>query len=279
MKVRLLLLAFATLMIAMTTNVFSQVDEAEADPLTPGVTKSAIYLGPVFGYNRSLHTADLASFADDPLCPFFQNGTANGFYVGLSYEHHIGNIKNSRHSVIGRVLYNSMPASFTKEGDVYPSLVDIQGRDTTVYSSTKHSIDVAYSMITAEVMYKFIVIPGMGLGLTIGPTFDFPMTKTLNQKYQLIEPLNFQFKRVENWEQLGYKYEDFDRTIIVQDGDIDEASGFRMAIKLGVQYELYFKKFYVVPAIYYNFALTKVTSAEDWKVNALQIGVDVRFAL
>ena len=53
------------------SELFSQV--VPADPLKPGSESSAILLGPVFGYNRSMHTVDLASFAKEPLCPYFFN--------------------------------------------------------------------------------------------------------------------------------------------------------------------------------------------------------------
>jgi hypothetical protein len=36
---------------------------------------------------------------------------------------------------------------------------------------------------------------------------------------------------------------------------------------------------YVVPAVYYNYGITKLTSMENWYVHALQMGVDIRFSL
>lgn len=279
MKVRLLL-AIAALIIFSNIDVFSQ-EEAEANPLGPGKTSSAIYLGPVAGYNRSMHSVRLSSFVDDPLCPFFENGSNNGFYAGMSYEQLIGNPKNSRHSIIARVLYSSLPSSFTKEGDTYPSLVDDgHGGYTTVNSSTRHSIDVSYNLLSVEVMYKFNALGN--LGLTAGPTFDFPLKKTLTQVYQIVSPDNVQFKVDSAFVAThpGAKYQDNNRTIIVRDGNIPNSSSFRFGLKLGLQYEFIMNgRYYIVPAIYYNLGLTNLSSDESWKVNALQAGVDVRFAL
>lgn len=275
MKKGLLFLAMIAMLLIPLLNVSSQ---DLSDPLRPKVVGTPIYLGPVVGYNRSLHSVDLASFVDDPLCPFFSNGTANGFYAGLSFEYLLGNVTDSKSSIIARALYNTMPASFTKEGDRYPSLVEDPSSPTgytTVFSKTQHSIEVTYSMLTFEVMYKLNFL--QALGVTVGPTFDFPMSKKLDQVYKLIEPDYVQFKRNTD-PNVHYRYADNDRTIYVKEGDIPESSGFRLALKAGLQYEILLGRMYVVPAVYYNYALTKLTTTENWYVHALQMGVDVRFA-
>jgi hypothetical protein len=35
----------------------------------------------------------------------------------------------------------------------------------------------------------------------------------------------------------------------------------------------------IVPAMYYNFGVTNLSSQESWRVNALQVGVDLRWAV
>ncbi|MDQ1267164.1 MAG: hypothetical protein QG635_2318 [Bacteroidota bacterium] len=96
--------------------------------------------------------------------------------------------------------------------------------------------------------------------------------------------MNAQFLRPDGWPDNGeptLRYENTDRTMVVKDEDIEGANGFRFGIKAGVQYEIITGgKWYVVPGIFYNFGLTKVSSTrEDWRIDALQIGVDVRFAI
>lgn len=286
MKVRLLLISAAFLLMFSTIAIFSQ--DEEADPLRPGLKSSAIYLGPVAGYNRSMHSVNLASFAEDPLCPFFENGSSNGYHFGLFYEQLLGNVVGSKHSIVARVLYNTFPSSLSKIGDKYPSLVpDGKGGYTTIESSTQHSVEVSYSTISVDLMYKFNVVSG--LVLTAGPTFDFPISKKLTQKYEIIEPLNVQFKRVADWQERGYVYQDNDRTIVVYDGDIGkpnksgqvaQSSSFRFGMKFGVQYEIITgSKIDIIPGLFYNLGLTSATSAETWKVSAIQASVDVRFAL
>jgi len=278
MKFSLLKLAVIVFMFIEVQSTYSQ--EAEASPIMPGVTSSAIYFGPIVGFNRSLHSVDLASFADDPLCPFFTNGSANGFFVGFFYEQFFGEKKNSKHSLKIALMYNTLPASLTTEGDEYPSLVKKpDGTYTTINSATSHSVNVKYDLATLELMYKFNVVGG--LVVTVGPTFDLPLTKTFTQKYQIIKPDNVQFQRDPEADKKGYRYEDNDRTIVVKDGNIPDAAGFRFAIKAGVQYEVELEglKLAVIPGVFYNFGITKLTSAEDWKVDALQFGIDFRYAL
>lgn len=262
---------------------------AQADPenpLMPTYERPPIYLGPVIGYNRSMHTVDLASF-NDAICPRFTDGQANGFFVGMSYEQHLGkDIKSSTSSFIFRVLYNTMPASLEVSENPIPSLitiVDANGNpvgEDIIRSSTLHTQEITYSLITAEVMYKINPIPGIPLGFTVGPTFDFAMTKNQDQRYNLVQPLEAQFRRnEEEAERQGYRYINNDRTIVVKEGEIPESSGFRFGIKAGMQFEILAGKWTVVPGLFYNFGVTNLSTAENWRVNALQMGVDLRFAL
>ncbi len=256
------------------------------NPIMPIYERPPIYIGPVFGYNRSMHSVDLASF-DEAICPRFTDGNSNGFYVGLSWEQMLGDITNSTSSIIFRALYNTMPASLETSENPIPSLVtvvDANGNpisETIINSSTLHTQDISYSMITGEVMYKINPIPGLPVGFTVGPTFDIAMSKTQDQRYKLVQPLEAQFKvNQQAIDENGYKYVDNDRTIIIKEGDIPESNSFRFGIKAGVQFEIVTSgRMYIVPSMYYNFGITNLSSRENWRVNALQMGVDLRFAL
>lgn len=273
------ILSFLVVVIIATS--YSGLKAQDISPLTPVYERPPIFIGPVFGFNRSMHTVELQTFADDLQCPTFQNGNQNGFFLGLSYEYHIGEAQTSTSSIIARVLYNTMPASITEVGDNVPHIVyetDGNGNvisETTVNTSTEHNQEIDYQMITGEVMYKINPIPGIPLGFTAGPTFDFTLTSTWTQEYRLVEPNNVAFLPEE-----GVEYKDNNRTAVIKDGDIDDANGFRVGIKAGVQYEILMPgNFYIVPAAFYNFGLTDLSTAQDWRVSAFQIGVDVRFAL
>lgn len=283
---------FYTILLALifVTFFFAQSQEEEGPtPLGPGRGSAAIYLGPVAGFNRAIHSAKIASFADDPLCPYFTNGSSNGFFIGGFYEQVLGGV-TSKHSIVARIVYSTLPSSFSQENDALPSLVeDGKGGFTTVISTTKHFIDVKYSLLSVEAMYKFNV--ASGIVLTGGPTFDIALQKSLTQTFKLIEPNYVRFKRVEptSGGLQPVRYEDNDRTIVVFDGDVArpsesnrdvKANPIRFAFKLGLQYEIITgTKIDIIPGAFYTIGLTNINSVETWKVSALQVGVDVRFTL
>lgn len=289
MKLRILPILLVGIIVLST--VFTSAQEPkqkrQQTPISVDETKEPFYLGPVLGYNRSMHTVDLASF-DEAICPRFQNGNSNGFYVGISWENMLGeDLASSTSSIITRLLYSTMPASLETSEKPIPSLVTVVDpvtgapiNETVLKSSTLHTQEISYNMFSAEVMYKLNFIPGVPLGVTVGPTFDYAMTKTQDQRYNLVQPLEAQFKRNPDAEKLGYQYVNNDRTIIIKTGDIPESSAFRLGIKVGMQYEIIMpNRMYVVPSLYYNFGVTNLSTRENWRVNALQMGVDIRFAL
>ena len=187
------ILTTLTLAMAFTVPSFGQLD----DPLAPTKATIPFYFGPVVGYNRVLHSADLNTFNYEAVpCPIFQNGSANGYFFGLSFEYLLGSAKDSKSSIIARVLYNSMPANFEVEGDEYPSVAKrVDQPDTTILSSTEHKNEVVYNMITAEAQYKLNLF-NTEFGIIVGPTFDFAMTKDQNQTYSLLTPKEVKFNQV-----------------------------------------------------------------------------------
>ncbi len=262
--------------------------QLEPSPLAPEVVPPRVFIGPAAGYDRSFHTANIASFATQAECPVFERGSANGFFVGVTAEYILGDPRTSRSSVILRLLFDNLPTTFEVVGDNYPSRlsVTLEGRDTQIVinTSTRHVAQVSYYLLNAELLYR-MDIGELPVGVVVGPTFGFPVKGTFQQRYELTSPDYVEiggrryipvFVRDESDPTLGYTNND--RTIIVRDGDIEERSGFRLGIKAGLQYELTLGRWRVLPGIFYNFGVTKVTGRENWRVNALQMGVDFRTA-
>lgn len=284
MKQRFLLIAVGIAVLS-SISLFSQREESPIDPVEP---PSPIYLGPVIGYNKSMHTVEMKTFAEEPLCPTFINGSDNGFFAGFSFEYMLGEeVEKSNSSIIARLLYNSLPATLEQNDLDFPTRIAyIDGNDTidiVENTSVIHLNEIKYDIVTFEVMYKFNPIPGSGLGITGGPTFDFALTKTQEQRMDLVKPMNAQFKKPipGSPQDKGYRYENNDRSIIITEGDIPESSAFRLGLKVGVQYEILMGSggLYIVPSLFYNFGVTNLSSEFDWRVNALQLGVDFRFSM
>jgi len=270
----------------VTTVALAQL---EPSPLAPEVVPPRVFIGPAAGYDRSFHTANIASFATQTECPVFERGSANGFFLGITAEYLLGDPRTSRSSVTLRLLFDNLPTTFEVTGDNYPSRLTatIDGRDTpiVVNTSTRHVAQVSYYLINAELLYR-IDIANLPVGVVVGPTFGFPVKGTFQQRYELTSPefVEIAGRRyipvfVRDTTDPTLRYTNNDRTIIIRDGDIEERSGFRLGIKAGLQYELTVGRWRVLPGIFYNFGITKVTTRENWRANALQIGVDLRTAL
>lgn len=245
---------------------------ARSNPLVPEKSAPRIYIGPVVGYNRVLQSSGFQSVAKDLLCPDFTSGVANGFYVGASVEYLLGKPRDSKSSIIGRVVYNSLPGNYSEPGDNLPSL-DNQGQ--VVMSSVDHTANIKYSLLDIELIYKLNLF-NSNFGIVVGPTVGFVLGADRVQSMNLVEPLNAVFdpKFCPNCE-----YTNNGRTVITARDDIPGHSMIRVAVKAGVQYEIAIGRLLLVPCIYYNFGITEVSSADNLRINALQTGVDLRFAL
>lgn len=268
---RRILYVFLAVIVGAAGSMYAQ--QELANPLIPAKSRPRIYVGPVGGYNKSLHSSGFQSVAGDVLCPDFTSGTANGYYVGGSVEYLLGSPKDSKSSIIGRVVYNVMPASYTVPGDELPS-IDPNG--DVVTSVVQHVAQISYSLIDLEVVYKLNLFES-DFGIVIGPTIGVPIQADLEQRMELVSPLNATFdpSLVPN-----ARYINNGRAIVTRESaPIDDKSGIRIAVKAGAQYEIPMGRLLLVPCIYYNFGITEVSASNNLRVNALQTGIDLRFAL
>lgn len=294
MKIRYLLFGLGFFLLAQSMG-FSQGTQATSDDLMDDPLKisrqtAAIYLGPVFGYNKAMHSAELATFDHAQPCPVFEDGSQSGFHVGFFYEQFVGGL-GSQHSIVARVLYNTFPATFTQVGDNQVSKLGRKLPNGTIEyvdvpSSIMNENRVSYNCLSLDLMYKFRVLDITNVGglvLTVGPTFDYVMKKSNTQEVYILTPDNVQFASTD--EELtqrgkGWRYaDDSHRKIIVFDGDIPDAKSMRFGLKAGVQLEVKIPgAFDIIPGAFYNLGFTDVSN-QDWKLSAFQISCDIRFAV
>lgn len=262
---------FAAFIMSAASLLAQQEIGARATPLQPARRAPRIYVGPVAGYNNSLHSSSFQSVSGDVQCPTFTGGTQNGYYAGLSFEYLLGKPRDSKSSIIARAVYNTFPAFFKEGGDTRPSIDPVTG---AIYDSeVEHTAEVKYSTFDIELIYKLNLF-NSNFGVVIGPTIGFVADVERVQRMNLIRPDNAIFKP-----QDGTEYENFGRTAITARDQIPGHATTRLAIKAGAQYEITVGRVLVVPCAYYNFGITKLSDADNLRVNALQVGVDIRFAL
>lgn len=243
-----------------------------ASPLMPSLKATPIYIGPALGLNILGHTMDIPTFSEDNLCPNFKNATGFGFFGGLTMEYLFGDVATSNSSIIARVLFNMFPGSVTVDDKAYPVSAP---NGTTTMTNVENVLDIDYNALTFEVMYKINPIPGFGLGIVVGPSFDYLITKNMAHRFNLLTPENAQFSTKPDYA----TFENNNRTIVFSDAEIPNASAIRFGLKAGIQYEILLgSKMYIVPSFAYNFGITTVTSDYTWRVSPLQAGIEARFA-
>ena len=217
-------------------------------------------IGIIAGYNRF---------------PNFSTSSKPGFYTGLSYEMKLGEeVANSKSSIIFRGMYESMPAFFEVPGEPYPSRLP---DGTELVSPTRHATYLDYNMVTLEAVYKQNLF-GTKFGFTIGPSVSIPVSTSIEKRFEFLQPNNGRFgKDPQIPDECNSNVY---RTIMTQPkGDIKELHPFRFALQFGVHYELLLARTLVVPHIGYNFGITNTSAVDGVRINALQAGVEVRFAL
>lgn len=265
--------------------MFAQIGGA-ATPLQPAAAPPRIYLGPIGGFNQNFHSGGFRSFRGDPACPVFNAASATGFFVGGSFEYLIGaNPAEASSSIIARISYDSRPVSFAvrEEGTATLPVIDTTTQQIAEVT-TEHRAAINYDLLSLDVLYKIMISKDIPLGVAAGPTVNLVMTSTVKQTYEIVSPANAQFIVNPDYLAQGYRYEQNNQVLVIQDGDIPNKTSMRFGIKAGIIFEintpnLLFAPAVVVPGIWFDVGITKVTTAENWRVNAFQAGIDIRWAL
>lgn len=226
------------------------------------------------GYNRVYHSSGFQSVTGDVLCPDFTDGRADSYYAGITAEYLFGRSSAFGPSVIARIVYDNLPASYRVNGDRLPAVDENQN---IVYAMVQHVAEIRYSLIDLELLFKLDLF-GSGFGITIGPGIGVPVAVSRVQRMELIDLPDSNFDP-SLFPPGSVEYIDGGRAIITGRDDIPDRTGVRMAFKVGVQYDIPFGNMLVVPSVSYNFGLAEVSPSANLRVNALQMGMDLRFAL
>lgn len=252
--------------------------------IEPDEPPSPLFLGPVVGYNKSMHFLEFKNSAQEPIAPTLEDASGNGYFIGLGLEYLIGEPEYGNTSIIGRLMYNSLPATSDKNKINLPTrLTYIQGNDTISIieeSIMQRTNSFKYDVISFDLLFKYNPWRDAGLGFTIGPTFDYAIKNTQDQRLDLIEPSTAKFIVTEANLSKGYRYINDDRTIVFSSGEIPNSNVFRLGIKIGLQYDIHLDQGMVVfvPSVNCNFGITNLSNDFNWRINAIQIGLDVRFS-
>jgi hypothetical protein len=271
------LLILLILLITNNLKLFSD------EPRYPTI-KNRFQIGIIGGYNYIMDEANMYNTTQivggnvaPCLCPTFDKGHGNGFFAGLAlqYKSEFDNI------FVVHIIYNNLPSHFSITGDLYPMLFDDPdhpGQYKTVLATTEQTLDVTYSLLNLDVLYKMNVFY-TDFGIAIGPSFGFNLDNHEVQKYSLVYPNNLNFKRSDTLISKGYRYENNDRTIVVFDDKVHEISNMRVGLKVGLEYKFDLFGYCIYPSVYYNWALTKVNKNDKWYINYFQAGISIMYSI
>jgi len=231
-----------------------------------------------------VHSGGFRSFKGDPACPVFEAASATGFFIGGSLEYLLGKPSEATSSVLLRLAYDARPVSFAvrEEGTSTLPVIDTT-RVEIVDVTTEHRAEINYTLLSLDALYKIMISRDIPVGVAVGPTANFVLVGTAKQTYEIVSPNNAQFDTTRKTDAV-VRYEDNAQVMVFVDGDIPNGSSFRFGIKAGLFFELSLRKLLfapalVVPSIWFDAGLTKVTTVENWRVNVFQAGVDIRWAL
>lgn len=266
-------LAVVGLLLSFGSSNSSAQDPAD-DPLVLMNAMPRLYVGIVGGYNRAYHSPGFQSIGRVVYLPYFADGVASGYYFGISAEYLLRRPGGFRSSILAHAVYTSMPAQYHMDG---PRLPAIDQHQNVVYSKVRYAAEVEYSLIDLDLLLKLDLF-GWGLGVTVGPVIGVPVSVNRVQRMELVNPSDSKFDP-SLFSPEKVEYVDGGKAIIASRDDIPDRTGVRMAFKAGVQYDIPFGSMLVVPSVSYNFGLTEVGPSANFRVNALQVGMDLRFAL
>lgn len=241
------------------------------NPLESTVHFTKVLVGPVVGGSRDYHTGGFRT-VNDPICPVFSQGTGWGPLAGISAEFVMG----EAWSLISRICYDNRPGNFRQYLPDAGVLV-VNQPDPVKQTVSTESV-IGYRMLTAEMMYKQDLArigKSIRLSVAAGPVLGYVLGGTNRQVMNLEQPQNARFINLEN-----KPVENGGRTLVFYDGAIPGRNTVRLSLKCGVQTEfgMYNNQVIVTPGMYFDYGLTRVSSAENWNLNALLFHVDFRRA-
>ncbi len=195
-------------------------------------------------------------------------------------------------SLSSRLKYEYLPYSSSFQGDVIKRIVP-KGTDfELIMAETEHNLDVSYHLVTIEsniILYPF----KKKIGLILGPSISFVLGSHMIEKFRIIGSNKITFdQKIPDWEQLGYKYEDNDKTLVYYDRKTPNINYMRAGFEIGINYTIDFGDYdniRLIPQIIFNKGLTKLmnerrddcldkdgnTEIRDWFVNDLAFGIDL----
>jgi hypothetical protein len=238
-----------------------------------------VYVGVTGALSHNIHSGGFRLFSagngqvDGCGCATFEDGAGDGGQAGLAARLQVAPVL----AIDARVTYDSRPGHFVVQ---LPEavLVDASGNEL-LRQTVRASSDVEYKLITVEALATlnaFKIIPGLFVTLSAGPSLGIVQDGKIDQYQDLIEPQNGRFVNPD-----GYPTENEGRRMyFLRHTNIPEMNGTRLSAKGGAGIDAHlFDALIVRGGVYFDYGLTDLTEAENWRVNSTLYQLDILVAL
>jgi hypothetical protein len=247
--------------------------DEQSSPIEFKAPRAKFLAGPRLAINRNFHTGGFRTIKESN-CPIFSSGSGWGYAGGLTAEY----IAGRNWSIIPAISYESRPGSFKQSLPNVQVLLD--GEILPVEQTIDAASDITYQIVSAEVLYKqeFLQLgKSIRLSAAAGPAASVVIGGQITQVQDLIEPQNARFR---NTSGVYPNERNGRRQVFAKNDEIDQRSSTRFSLKGGLQAEvgLFNNAIIMYPGAFYDYGLTKVTSAENWNLNSLVFQIDFRRA-
>ena len=252
------------LLLSTANPVFAQDEGDVIDPVQP----SGWLIGPIAGMNLVSYSTDaFPMIQQEADCFMAQNGSGAAPFVGLTAAFPLSN--TYQNFVVGEVIYDGRNASFTAENEAAQRRTIItkkNGVEAEGSVETAASAKLSYLLLNLAYKYNFTEGPSpVGPGIQVGPSVGLKMassiTKHVTVRASSGDPNNAQRTDASSLED-----------------DVANAEGIRIALRGMATYDLPVTSLWVAtPTIGYDFAITKVDEARNWKASGLFGGIAFRY--
>ncbi|HZV12701.1 MAG TPA: hypothetical protein VFA55_05755 [Candidatus Kapabacteria bacterium] len=224
-----------------------------------------LFLGVIGGYNSDYHNGGFMSYFDSTgtLRNAMNNpasGNGYGIIIGMAGEYWFNDEGST--SLQFKMYFEQKPGSFTWTGMPHPYYDSTSGQNFFYWINKR--VKVQYNLLNFEFTYVYDVPFLSHFGVSIGPKFGV-VTYTSYYDYDTIMPAPFVFGALNS------------NTMLIVDQSIPSAYAMRLAVKLGLQYELLVDRFLITPAVWYDYGITKI--APGWQINTFAGTVDVKYGI
>jgi len=250
MKRILMFLAVCILLLHSANALAQEQKPADTTALKAGIIGGILY---------NFHSSDFRALPGVPsCCPQYESGSAMGIGFGAFAELSLG----KHFSILLNAGYDQQNADFEKNE---PLIIGINGEEAA--GESRHTLNAKLGTLALEPMFGWRISEDFGIYL--GPRFGLPLSKTYEQKEELVKPTNE-----------GVFLDTRTRLRNNNSGDVQNVSGFLLgaSIMLRKEFPLNYDNS-VQLAIFgkASFGLTNVVQDLKWNAHFVSAGLALVF--